>query len=382
MKRIAVFTATRAEYGLLRPVVQELHVQGACPLLVVSGSHLDAKQGKTITEIEADNIAIDCIIPVDLSNDSPVGICGVMAETVGKMASYLAMSKPDALVLLGDRYETLAAATAAYTMGIPIAHLHGGELTFGAMDEGFRHAITKFSYLHFTSTEEYRRRVIQLGEAPDRVFHVGALGVEIALQTPTVSEEEVRKLLNIQTPTPYLLATYHPVTRSENSMQSLLEQFCAPLDSLEMPIVFTGANADQEGQRVNAYLQKKAKQAPNKYRFFHSLGIKYYHAAVRYSSGVIGNSSSGILEVPSLGVPTLNIGDRQKGRTIAPSVICCTASSEDIGQGLEKLFSPVVQEIAKHKMNPYHKERTAQSIARQLVSQSMPKHTQKAFYDI
>lgn len=354
MKEICVVTGTRAEYGLLKSIIIALDkTQMFQVRLVVTGSHLSPEYGLTFQEIQSDGIEIARKIEILLSSDTSVGISKSMGLALISFAEYFAENRPDAVMLLGDRYEALAAACAAVNANIPIVHLHGGETTQGAVDEAYRHAITKMSYLHFTSTEEYRQRVIQLGENPNRVFNVGAVGVENALKMPLISKNELENSLGCILDRPYAVVTFHPVTLEDRTCQIQVQELFKALNShKEMIFIFTKANADAGGRIMNQMLDKYAQQHKNT-MIFESLGSIRYLSAVKYAAMVIGNSSSGIIEVPSFGIPTINIGDRQKGRIQAKSIINCEPLQIEIEKAIRKALSTEFLLKIKDIDNPY-----------------------------
>lgn len=326
-----MLTATRAEYGLLSPLIKKLREQSEFDTrVVVTGMHLSPEFGLTYKEIEFDGVEIDRKIEILLSADTPVGVSKSMGVALIGFADYFFETTPDALIVLGDRYETLAVCIAAMNMQIPIFHIHGGELTEGAIDDAFRHCITKLSYLHFTSTEEYRQRVIQLGEVPDRVFNVGALGVENALHVEKMTKEELEKSIDWELGESYAVLTFHPITLDKQEPKKQVKELLDALVEFSyMKFLATKANADAGGHVINEMLYQYSKSNEN-LKLVDSLGMKRYLSAVQFAKLVIGNSSSGIIEVPALGVPTVNIGDRQKGRARGSSVIDCKAKREDI----------------------------------------------------
>lgn len=353
-KIISILTATRAEYGLLKPIISKLNtIKEFDVRIVATGAHLSPEFGLTYQEIEKDGFKIDEKIEILLSSDTPSSISKSMGLAVIGFADYFEKLSPDLLIVLGDRYETLAVAIVAMNQRIPIAHLYGGETTEGAIDESYRHAITKLSYLHFTSTDEYRNRVIQLGEHPSRVFNVGAIGVENILNETLYTKEELEKELEIDLSKPYAIVTFHPVTLEDNSakmqIESLLE-VCKEYKNLRF--IFTKANADAEGRIINQLIDKYAQDNDN-IAAFTSLGMRRYLSALKYCSMVIGNSSSGLLEAPSFGIPTINIGDRQKGRIQADSVINCKPRKGDIAKSINLALSEEFVQKAKKTVNPY-----------------------------
>ena len=331
MKKVAVVTATRAEYGILRPLIFRLkEEQEICLQVIATGTHLSEKYGNTQVEIEKDGINIFRKIPILEEGNTAYDISCTMANALRNFALYFKEEQPDLVIVLGDRTELLGICAAAMNERIPIAHLHGGEVTEGAVDDCIRHAITKMSYLHFPATEEYRKRIIQLGEEPERVFNVGALGVENILHTPLLSYEEICKQAGIPKDRDYVVMTFHPVTLEKATARAQTEELLKAIEQQkDWFYLITMANADVGGDIVNQMLQQFAEKKEN-IKLVPSLGMVRYLSAVKYSRFVLGNSSSGIIEAPSLGIPTVNIGDRQKGRLMADTVISCEPRCEDI----------------------------------------------------
>lgn len=380
---IAVLTATRAEYGLLRPVMRRLIEGGVFEVrILVTGAHLSDTFGLTIQEIENDGYEIEKKVDILLQGNRSECISKSMGLALIGFGEYFEDSRPDYLMVLGDRYETLAVCCAAMNARIPIIHLHGGETTEGAIDEAIRHAITKMSFYHFTSTEEYRRRVIQLGESPERVFNVGAIGVENALNEPKCSKEELEDTIGKKLDRPYGVVTYHPVTLEGD----VVKQCQALIDCMEyyknIDFIVTGANADCGGDKINKMLQKCAEMNENIY-FTYSLGMKRYLSALKYASFVMGNSSSGIIEAPSFGIPTINVGNRQKGRIQAETVINCRDCTKDIMKAVEFALSLDMQDLVKKVKNPYGDGNTSKKIVdileRELIDREC--NLKKKFYD-
>lgn len=386
MKRIGIMTGTRAEYGLLKPLMQEINKDNDLELyLIVSGMHLSPEFGMTYKEIEEDGFEINAKVEMLLSSDSPAGISKSIGLGVIGFADEFQRADLDMLILLGDRYEALSAAICALVMRIPIAHLHGGELTEGAIDEGIRHSITKMSYLHFTSTEQYRNRVIQLGENPERVFYVGALGVENIKKINLMTKEELEKSIHFEIDENTVVVTYHPVTLENNTVE---EQFLNLLKVLDrnpkIRMIFTKANADTNGRIVNELIDKYAAQNSERACAFMSLGQKRYLSALKYCRIVIGNSSSGIIEAPSFGKPIINIGDRQKGRICADSVINCGYTQQEIQRAMETALTEEFENKARNCRNPYEKENTAANIISVIKDYLLNDKIKlkKGFYDI
>ena len=342
MRKICVVTGSRAEYGILRNLIAAINNDSELKLqIIATNQHLSKLQGETYKEIERDGFTID--YKVYMADDEAADNANATAKSISRGISGFAdafdILKPDMLLILGDRYEMLAVASTALIYKIPIAHLHGGEITEGAFDDAIRHAITKMSHLHFTSTEAYRKRVIQLGEQPERVFNVGALGVENILNTDFMTKEEIEQSLNFKLTDKCFLSTYHPVTLSNMPSEAQILNLLEALDNYkDYHIIFTYSNSDTNSQiiikRIQEYVDKNAERC----MFIPSLGQRRYFSALKYMTAVIGNSSSGIIEVPSFGIPTLNIGDRQKGRIAANSVINCGYSTTEIKEGLAKVL--------------------------------------------
>lgn len=384
MKTACILTSTRAEYGLLKPVIQKLNQKKDINTkLIVTGTHLSAKHGNTYEQIEKDGIYIDAKIDILSSDDSPTSISITMAKTIEKFADYFAKNSIDLLIILGDRYEALSVAIAAMNSHIPIAHIHGGEKTVGAVDDAIRHCITKMSYLHFTSTDTYRKRVIQLGENPDRVFNVGALGVENIKQITLMEKSELENDLKISLDK-YSLATFHPVTLEDNTARcqiTTLLEVCKMYPGIDF--IFTKANADSGGNIINDILEKYSKNISN-IHLFSSLGTVRYLSAMKNCLFVIGNSSSGIIETPSFHIPTINIGDRQKGREMAQTVIDCKCQLEDIQKSINKATSKEFRQICQKALNPYDKENTSKNIVDTIEDFLLNDRLdiQKDFYDI
>lgn len=385
-KEVCIVTATRAEYGLLRPLISALSNHKQIKLrLVVTGTHLSNDFGLTVNEINDDAFAIDASIPILLDSDSPAAIAKTMGVAMIGFADYFARSKPDLLVLLGDRYETLAIASAAVNFQIPIAHLYGGEITTGAIDDSFRHALTKLSFLHFTSTEEYRKRVIQLGESPARVYTVGAIGVENSTKIDLLNKNDLLIQLKVPTDKPYAVVTYHPVTldsiKAEEQIHALLSAFQNYPDH---SFIVTKANADFEGRQINQIIDDYATLPESNIFAFASLGLRRYLSALKHCEFVIGNSSSAIVEAPSFGVPSINIGSRQQGRTQAESVINCDPDIEAIMSAINIAKSENFREESKRVKNPYQKENSTYNIMRTIEEWLFEKDIilKKDFYDL
>ena len=378
--KICVVTSTRAEYGILKPLIKRIFDDRDLELnLVVTGTHLVEKHGMTVNEIKRDEFPISHEIPILEEGNSAYDISLTMANAIKGFAECFRDDRPDMVVVLGDRTEMLGIASAAMNERIPIAHIHGGEVTEGAVDDCVRHALTKMSYLHFTSTREYQKRVIQLGENPERVYCVGALGAENILTQPLWSEEMLRRDLGIDDNKPYVVMTYHPVTLEDNTVEQQIHELEAAIDSHpELFFVLTAANADAGGDVANRLLKEFA-DSHNNAIFVVSLGMIRYLSAVKYASFVLGNSSSGILEAPVLGTPTVNIGDRQKGRLQADTIINCKASKDDICIAIERALN------MPHKATDMYGDGTTSEKIVQVIKdylQSNKIDLKKHFYDI
>lgn len=383
MKKVCVLTATRAEYGLLKTVIKKLKQREEIDVrVVVTGAHLSSEFGLTYREIAKDGINIDKKIEILLSSDSTVSVSKSMGLAMISFAEYFHDSKPDLLVVLGDRYETIAVCLAAMNERIPIAHLHGGETTEGAIDEAIRHSITKMSSLHFVSTEKYRKRVIQLGEHPNTVFNVGAMGVENALKTKLLSRDELQKALGIELRPHYAVVTFHPVTLENDTAEQQVKEVLEALVTFDnFDYIITKANADASGRSINNIIDEFCENRDNMYCFY-SLGVQRYLSAVKYADMVIGNSSSGLIEVPSFGIPTINIGDRQKGRIKAESVFDCEPSKEDIINTINLAINK--KDMMGKIVNPYEGVNTSEEIVN-IICEFVKKDKnvlKKKFYDL
>lgn len=384
MRKICVITGSRAEYGLLSGLMKSIHDDEDLQLQVIATNmHLSPEFGLTYREIEKDGFNIDKKVEMLLSSDTPNATAkSVGLGTIGFADAYEDL-KPDMIVVLGDRYEILSAVSAALFYKIPVAHLHGGEITEGAYDDCIRHAITKMSHLHFTSTEEYRNRVIQLGEQPDRVFNVGAIGIENIKKIPLMSKGELEESLGFEIGNKCLLVTYHPVTLENSTAE---EQSLNLLESLDQykdyQIIFTMPNSDTNGRVIMQEIEKYVEQNKGRAIAFKSLGLKRYLSALQYVTAVVGNSSSGIIEVPSFGIPTLNIGNRQKGRIAAESVVHCGATYEEICQGLRDILSDTQIVKSRNAINPYDKSNTTDNILRIIKDYQINNIIQKSFYNL
>lgn len=384
MKKIVILSATRAEYGLLKRVIIKLRNHpGVEARIVVTGAHLSDAYGNTYKEIVDDGITIHKTINILTNEDSPLQICKSMAKALSSFGEYFQESQPDALIVLGDRYETLAVCCAAMNMRIPILHICGGETTEGALDEAIRHSITKMSFLHFTTTEIYRKRVIQLGEDPERVFCVGSLGVENIMKEQLMSLKQLEDSIEFDLSGGYAVVTFHPVSLENSQAGKQFKELLSTLGRFKMKYIITKANADFGGREINRMIDEYAEHHRNVFAI-ESLGMKRYLSAVRSARLVIGNSSSGISEVPSFHIPTINIGDRQRGRIQAASVINCKPEREDIFRAINKGLSENFMDEIKDIENPYGDGNSSDKIIEAIEKNILDGviDLKKKFYDI
>lgn len=382
MKKVCVITSTRAEYGILRPLIFELKKNKNQELqIIATGTHLEEKYGYTLNEILNDGIKPDACIKI-INGDTKTGILSTMANATKKVGKALDELKPDMVVLLGDRYEIFSIAGACVVLNIPIAHISGGEVTYGAYDDMFRHSITKMSSLHFTSCEEYRRRVIQMGEDPERVFNFGSLSFENIKNIEFLSEEQLNKELKIDVKNT-ILATFHPVTMETSTHTGQLKELLEALtEQKKYTVLFTRTNADTDSSKLNAILDEYQSRFPEKIKVVESLGMLRYLSVMKHCVCVIGNSSSGIIEAPSFKVATINIGNRQKGRIQAQSIINCEAQKADILKAIDKISDKEFIQKLKETKNYYEGEDTAKNIAKEIDIFVNKLNTFKPFYDI
>jgi len=345
MKRVCVVTGSRAEYGLLKPLLHQFKNSESIELqLVVTGMHLNHEFGSTWKLIVADGFEIHHKVQMLIGSDTSNAVSKSVGLGLIGFADVLDDQKPDLIIVLGDRFEILPAAVASVLYQVPLAHIHGGELTYGAYDDQIRHAITKMASLHFVATEDYLRRVIQMGETPTNVWDVGGLGVDSIVNTNLMSLKELEKSLDFQFADRNLLITFHPETSTEKDPQAQIGAVLEALETVEANLIFTMPNADNEGRKILDLLKIFVEKNKTTARLYPSLGQKRYYSAIKYVDGVIGNSSSGLLEVPSFKKGTINVGTRQQGRIMAESIICCDAEVDDIKCAIEKLYSPRFRE--------------------------------------
>lgn len=381
-RKICVVTGTRAEYGLLYWLIKEIEANKDLELqIIVTGMHLSGEFGLTYKEIEKE-FKIDKKIEMLLSSDTAVGISKSMGLAQISFAESYEELQPDILVVLGDRYEIFSAVSAAMIARIPIAHLHGGETTEGAFDEAIRHSITKMSHLHFTATEEYKNRVIQLGENPSRVFNVGGMGIENIKRLNLLAKEEFEESIDFKLNKKNILVTFHPVTLESSTAKEQFQNLLDAIDELQdTNIIFTKANSDTDGKIINKMIDTYVGKNIHKSVFFTSLGQLRYLSALQYVDAVVGNSSSGLLEAPSFKIGTINIGDRQKGRIKASSVIDCKPNKTSILEAFTKVYSREFQEILKTTTNPYGQGCASTKVVEELKKVNLNTILKKVFYD-
>ncbi len=385
MRKICFFTGSRAEYGIMSRLMRMVADSLDCELqIVATNMHLSPDFGLTYKEIEADGFRIDKKVEMLLSSDTCNGTVKSMGLANIGFADALEELRPDLVVILGDRYEMLCAAQACLIYRIPVAHLYGGAITEGAYDDAIRHAITKLSHLHFTSTEEYRRRVIQMGEQPERVFNVGSLGVYNIKNETIMSLQELESSLGVSLGERFLLVTYHPVTMEIDKASVQCDDLLKALSEInnDFKLLFTLPNSDTGGRIIISKVNDYVKRNTDKAFVIKSLGKKRYYSALKYASAVVGNSSSGLVEAPSFHVPTLNIGIRQQGRTRGQSVCDVSSDYKSIKDGLKKVLSPDFIETTKKSINPYEKDGTLEAIYRIISTSSLTNITKKKFHDL
>ncbi len=383
MRKICVVTGSRAEYGLLSRLMQLIKEDPELTLqIIATNMHLSPEFGLTYKEIEKDGFRIDKKVEMLLSSDTANATTkSVGLATIGFADAYEDL-KPDLLLVLGDRFEILAAATAALFYKIPIAHLHGGEITEGAYDDAIRHAITKMSHLHFTSTEENKNRVIQLGEEPSKVFNVGAIGIDNIKNMQLLSKFDLEKSLKFQIGEKCVLVTFHPVTLESNSAEEQIDNLLEVLLSInDLRIIFTLPNSDTDGRVIINKINKFVEYNSNRSIAFTSLGQIRYLSALQFVHALVGNSSSGIIEAPSFGIPTLNIGMRQQGRKKADSVVDCEPTMGDIKEKIQLILSSAFREKCKNIINPYYIENTAIEIFKRIENIDCENLTKKKFFN-
>lgn len=392
MKKYCVVTGTRADYGIMSGIMQRLKNAANVTLQVVATNmHLSEAHGMTVREIFADGFNVDYSFPLPLDDDSPRGTVLAMSEAMMGFADAYSQLQPDMILILGDRFEMLAAASAAAIFGIPVAHFHGGEITEGAYDDSIRHAISKLATYHFTSTEEYRRRVIQMGEEPERVWNAGSPAVDTIAAFEPMSREEIEASLGVEMAEDYIVATFHPVTMQPGEAETQTQALLEALDEVVMAgsevnrvrVIFTMPNSDTGGRTVGAMIRSWCDESQGRAIAVKSLGRKRYYSAVAHCAAVVGNSSSGLIEAPSFGVPTLNIGDRQKGRARGNTVTDVECDKTSIAQSLRYILTDEVRRFCKDEgCNPYQKQGAVDFIVDTLLKLNPQRSAPKHFYDL
>jgi UDP-N-acetylglucosamine 2-epimerase (non-hydrolysing) len=383
MRTIAVVTVARSDYGIYLPVLRRLREAPDVNLrLMVSGAHLSPEFGMSVAGIEADGFEVADRIEMLLSSDSPEGIAKSIGLGVMGFSQAFGRSRPELLVVLGDRFEMYAAALAALPFLIPVAHIHGGEVTRGAIDDALRHSMTKLSHLHFVSTSEYARRVEQLGEEPERIVVSGAPGLDNLSHARLMTGEQLRAVFGVTTTPPPLIVTFHPVTLEYAEVETQTTALLEALDEVQLPVVFTQPNADTGGRRISDMFRRYVGRHPNA-RVVDSLGLEGYFSLMRVAAAMVGNSSSGLIEAPSFGLPVVNIGSRQAGRVRARNVIDVEPSRQAIGEGIRRAVSVEFRAGLAGLANPYGDGDAARRIVERLVSVELgPQLTTKRFRDL
>lgn len=383
-RKVCVVTGTRAEYGLLYWLMKGIQEDDDLELqIIATGMHLSPEFGLTYREIEKDGFLINKKVEMILSADTPSAIAKSTGLGLIGFADAPTELQPDIMVVLGDRFEVLAASIAATFARIPVGHIHGGETTTGAFDEAIRHSITKMAYWHFVAAEEYRKRVIQLGEDPKRVFLVGGMGVEGILKANLLSKKALEKELEFKFGPKNLLVTFHPVTLDKETSENQFNELLGALQSIDNAhLIFTAPNADTDGRIISRMINEFVSKHPKNSIVFTSMGQTNYLSSLQFVDAVVGNSSSGLAEAPSFKIGTINIGDRQKGRLKAESVIDCEPSRESILDAFNKLYSEDFQQILKRVKNPNGNGHASEKILEVLKTVNLPEELKKGFYDL
>ena len=383
-RKVCIVTGTRAEWGLLSGIARQLNMCSDIDLqIIATNMHLSDRHGHTIDEIIQEGFKVSAQVPMLDDANSDCDTVRSMAKCMHGMAEAFDNLRPHIVVLLGDRFEMLAVATAATIMRIPIVHLHGGEISEGAIDDSMRHAITKLSALHLTSTEEYRQRVIQMGENPERVINTGAIGVYNVMNVTTMTLEQLRESLDFEIDHNTLLVTLHPATLDTTPIRTRCQALLNALDCFpNNKLLITYPNNDPDGMIIIEMIEQYARLHPTRVKLIPSLGLTRYMSALKYVAAVVGNSSSGIIEVPSMGIPTVNIGCRQKGRIAATSVIDCEPDTDSIVQAITKALSNDFKAQAQKTVNPYYRPDTLQLIVKAIATTPIETLHTKHFHDI
>jgi len=381
-RKICFVTGSRAEYGLLYQLIKEIDEDQDLKLqIIATGMHLSEDYGNTFKQIEEDGFTIDKKVDIALLSDTEMSISKSIGIGVEKISKSFNEIKPDLIVVLGDRYEIFSAAIAAMIIKIPLAHIHGGEATEGLIDEPIRHSITKMSHLHFTATNDYRNRVIQLGEQPDKVFNFGGIGIDNIYKLDLLERDNFEKKINFKLGKKNILVTFHPVTLEKSTSKIHFQELLNSISDLkDTKIIFTKANSDIDGRIINQMIDEYVSKNDSSIAF-KSMGQLNYLSALQFVDAVVGNSSSGIIEAPSFKIGTVNIGDRQKGRIKAISVINCLPNKENIDDALLKLYSKEFNEVVSKVINPYGNGGASIKIAKVLKSANLENIIKKSFYD-
>ena len=384
MRKICIATGTRADWGLLSPIAKALKVRDDVKLsIVATNMHLAPRYGNTYKEILADGFKIDCHVPLLNSDDTPADTVKSMSMAMSGFSAAFEELTPDLLIILGDRYEMLAVASTALIFKIPIVHIAGGAISEGAYDDSIRHAITKMSHIHLTETEEYRNRVIQLGENPEHVFNTGAIGIHNILNTQYLEKSELEKEIGLKIDGNTLMVTFHPATLDDVDPGVQCRNMLAAFDKhTECNIIFSYPNNDTNGKVIIEAIEKYADMNPERCKVFPSLGLTRYLSVLRYAGAVVGNSSSGIVEVPSMHIPTLDIGSRQRNRIAADSVLHCGVGVNEIEAGLDTILSDEWRKKARETKNPYYKADTLEMMVNAICDTPLEGLTMKHFYDL
>ena len=382
-KKICVVTGSRAEYGLLYWLMKGINKDPELELqIIATGMHLSSEYANTYQQIEYDGFVIDKKVDIELSSDSELGISKSMGLGMIGCSNAFNDLKPDLCVVLGDRFEIFSAVSAAMIAKIPIAHIHGGEATEGLIDESIRHSITKMSHIHFVATEEYKNRVIQLGEQPEKVFNVGGLGIDNINKLKLLSKEDFQQAVNFSLGEKNILVTFHPVTLEKSTAEIQFRELLSALDELkDTKIIFTKSNSDTDGRVINRMIDDYVADHDNTISFT-SMGQLNYLSALQYMDAVVGNSSSGLIEAPSFKIATIDIGDRQKGRIKSESVISCSPQKDDICKSLIKLYSKEFQILIKNTKNPYGAGGASHKIINIIKDINLIEILKKSFYDL
>lgn len=385
-RKVCVVTGTRADYGLLYWLLKEIKNDEDLELqLVATGMHLSPEFGLTYKNIEDDGFNISDKVEILLSSDTEIAVSKAVGLGCISFSESFKKLNPDLILVLGDRFEIFAAATAAMVSKIPIVHLHGGETTQGAIDESIRHSITKMATYHFPAAEEYKNRIIQMGEKPDRVFNFGMAGLDNIYKLNLLSKKELENNLEFKLDKKFAITTYHPVTLENNTAEEQIDNILEAIDNFDLKVIFTKSNADTAGRIINQKISEFANSNPDKYIFIDNLGQLRYLSVLKYADLMIGNSSSGLTEAPSFKLPVVNVGDRQKGRVKATNVIDCSCSKEDLNKAIKKALSKEFNEEITDMVNPYDRYqdgKTSHKIKEQLKEITLNDGVlKKEFYD-